>query len=140
MLLNNKLGGREPLPEWNPPAADEPKEYDRGDAGIVDAANDLSWSRSTQDDLVKIIDKRHDSDDRKYYDTVENAAHDLSEYHKGEQAIQAAENLNELAAEVDQFRAAVGQPDIQQQTAHKPNSRNRMLIRSLSLVSTRQAA
>ena len=76
----------------------------------------MSWSRSTQDDLVKIIDKRHDSDDRKYYDTVENAAHDLSEYHKGEQAIQAAENLNELAAEVDQFRAAVGQPDTQQQT------------------------
>ena len=115
--VEQQVGGREPLPEWNPPAADEPKEYDRGDAGIVDAANDLSRSRSTQDDLVKIIDKRHDSDDRKYYDTVENAAHDLSEYHKGEQAIQAAENLNELAAEVDQFRATVGQPDIQQQTA-----------------------
>ena len=38
--VERELGGRVPLPEWTP-APDESKEYARGDAGIVEAANDL---------------------------------------------------------------------------------------------------
>ena len=116
--VERELGGRVPMPELSP--TPEPKEYARGDAGIVDAANDLTKSRgSTEDPLDILFDKRQPEEGkRKFYDTVEDAAHDLSVYHQNENATQAVENLTELAAGVDRARAwATGaqqpQPDAQ---------------------------
>ena len=101
-----------PMPDPNP-APDEPKEYARGDAGIVAAANDQTKSRgSTEDPLDILFDKRQPEEGkRKYYDTVEDAAHDLSVYHRNADATQAVENLTELAREVDLARAQVAGPE-----------------------------
>ena len=118
--IEQDLGGREPLPAWNP-TPDEPKEYDRGDAGIVEASNDLSRERGpTEDPLIKITDRRHDSDDRKYYTTAEEAGRDLNDYHRTLDATEATENLQELAREVDLARsqvAGVQHPQPEQQQA-----------------------
>ena len=119
--LEQEIGGRQPLPEWNP-TPDEPKEYSRGDAGIVDAANDQTQSRgSTEDPLVELIDKRKPKPgQREFYTSAEEAGRDLSDYHKAEAISELAPQLADVAAEVDYARAvnAGAIPQNAQQAAH----------------------
>ena len=111
------------------PVAAEPATYGPGINGAMDAANDLTRERgSSETEPVerhlewKTGEKRGQRVDLKKERmslSVDQAAKTLSEVHRTEDAIEANENLRNLANEVDYARlvtAGVSPSDAQQQT------------------------
>jgi hypothetical protein len=99
--------------ESTEPAAEEPKTYGPGDAGITEAANDLTRSRGhgteTPIDKSEYIEKETASG-KKYSVSSEQAAKDLSQYHREQAEAAALPDLANLQQEVDLARAVWG-PD-----------------------------
>jgi hypothetical protein len=101
---------------------EQQKTYPAGDAGITEAANDLTAARAAASDMpIDKLEYPGDEPGDKKWQTAEEAAKSLSDYHRGQGLVDEVGNLQNLAAEVDTFRSQVfGQQQPQQQSAEQP--------------------